>query len=144
MKRSNSYKPIIATVSFQQNRRLDLLTITHPKNMISTGKKVRVVVILSRIHPGETPASYVCQGKLYVWFTTSRNMDYGDCLIRHVCLRYLTISPFWLWLKVTLYVRLRVNFERSHSRSRNHHLSVNLDKLETTERFDVSLVAFTV
>ncbi|XP_046683364.1 cytosolic carboxypeptidase 6-like [Homalodisca vitripennis] len=44
-----------------QNRRLDLLTITHPKNMTS-GRKMRVVVILSRIHPGETPSSYVCQG----------------------------------------------------------------------------------
>ncbi|XP_054281359.1 cytosolic carboxypeptidase 6-like [Macrosteles quadrilineatus] len=48
-----------------QNRRLDLLTITHPKNMtknVTSGRKVRVVVILSRIHPGETPTSYVCQG----------------------------------------------------------------------------------
>ncbi|XP_068082108.1 cytosolic carboxypeptidase 6 [Anabrus simplex] len=57
-----------------QQRRLDLLTISHPNNlrtstmssgMASAGtgaKKPRVVVILSRIHPGESPTSFVCQG----------------------------------------------------------------------------------
>ncbi|XP_073993899.1 cytosolic carboxypeptidase 6-like isoform X2 [Rhodnius prolixus] len=44
-----------------QNRRVDLITITHPKNMVPEGKR-HVVVILSRVHPGESPASYVCQG----------------------------------------------------------------------------------
>ncbi|KAL1130117.1 hypothetical protein AAG570_013056 [Ranatra chinensis] len=46
-----------------QKRRLDLVTITHPKNMVAQqGNKVHVVVILARIHPGETPSSFVCQG----------------------------------------------------------------------------------
>nr|XP_018914679.1 PREDICTED: cytosolic carboxypeptidase 6 [Bemisia tabaci] len=44
-----------------QNRRLDLLTITHPKNMVAA-EKLRVIIILGRIHPGESPTSYVCQG----------------------------------------------------------------------------------
>ncbi|XP_024085692.1 cytosolic carboxypeptidase 6 [Cimex lectularius] len=44
-----------------QKRRVELVTITHPKNMSPNGK-VHVVVILSRVHPGESPASYVCQG----------------------------------------------------------------------------------
>ncbi|KAG8231731.1 hypothetical protein J437_LFUL011610 [Ladona fulva] len=43
-----------------QQRRLDMLTITHPQN-VKPDKKKRVVVILSRIHPGESPTSYVCQ-----------------------------------------------------------------------------------
>lgn len=48
---------------FQQNRRLDLVTITNPKNMKPT-EKVHVVVILGRVHGSETPSSYVCQGKI--------------------------------------------------------------------------------
>ncbi|XP_001639517.2 cytosolic carboxypeptidase 6 [Nematostella vectensis] len=44
-----------------QQRRLDLLTITSPDNMNSPLRK-RVVFITARIHPGETPSSYVCQG----------------------------------------------------------------------------------
>ncbi|XP_053326203.1 cytosolic carboxypeptidase 6 [Spea bombifrons] len=44
-----------------QQRRLDLLTITNPKNLES-GVEQRVVFITSRVHPGETPSSFVCQG----------------------------------------------------------------------------------
>jgi murein tripeptide amidase MpaA len=46
---------------FKQNKRLDLVTITNPKNMKPT-EKVHVVVILGRVHGSETPSSYVCQG----------------------------------------------------------------------------------
>ncbi|XP_071953635.1 cytosolic carboxypeptidase 6-like [Antedon mediterranea] len=44
-----------------QQRRLDLLTITKPENLAS-GVSQRVVFITARVHPGESPASYVCQG----------------------------------------------------------------------------------
>lgn len=46
---------------FKQNKRLDLITITNPKNMKPT-EKVHVVVILGRVHGSETPSSFVCQG----------------------------------------------------------------------------------
>lgn len=48
----------------KQNKRLDLVTITNPKNMNPT-EKVHVVVILGRVHGSETPSSYVCQGKTF-------------------------------------------------------------------------------
>nr|CAD7456842.1 unnamed protein product [Timema tahoe] len=54
------HRELLATTV--QQRRLDLVTITHPNNMTLGSKKQHVVVILSRIHPGESPASYVCQG----------------------------------------------------------------------------------
>ncbi|XP_063220353.1 cytosolic carboxypeptidase 6 [Bacillus rossius redtenbacheri] len=45
-----------------QQRRLDVVTVTHPSNMKLDGRKQHVVVLLGRIHPGESPASFVCQG----------------------------------------------------------------------------------
>jgi hypothetical protein len=51
-------------VHFQQQRRLDLLTITHPENLYPPeGQKQKMVFITSRVHPGETPSSFVCQGR---------------------------------------------------------------------------------
>ncbi|KAK2574061.1 Cytosolic carboxypeptidase 6 [Acropora cervicornis] len=44
-----------------QRKRLDLLTITSPENVKDDAKR-RVIFITARIHPGETPSSYVCQG----------------------------------------------------------------------------------
>ncbi|XP_049955104.1 cytosolic carboxypeptidase 6 [Schistocerca serialis cubense] len=55
------FKRELLATSVQQ-RRVDLLTITQPNNMTPGGKRQHVVVILSRIHPGESPTSYVCQG----------------------------------------------------------------------------------
>ncbi|XP_074120744.1 LOW QUALITY PROTEIN: cytosolic carboxypeptidase 6 [Sminthopsis crassicaudata] len=44
-----------------QQRQLDLLTITSPGNL-HDGAEQKVVFITGRIHPGETPSSFVCQG----------------------------------------------------------------------------------
>ncbi|CAH8589860.1 unnamed protein product [Schistosoma turkestanicum] len=45
-----------------QQRRLDLITITHPNNLNKTADRKRVIFVTARVHPGETPSSYVCQG----------------------------------------------------------------------------------
>ncbi|KAK9693031.1 Zinc carboxypeptidase [Popillia japonica] len=44
-----------------QKRKLDLITIGAPENM---NEKQRVIIILARVHPGESPSSFVCQGLL--------------------------------------------------------------------------------
>ncbi|XP_019904656.2 cytosolic carboxypeptidase 6 isoform X2 [Esox lucius] len=47
----------------QQQRRLDLLTITSPDPALQNPKKEKKLVVLTaRVHPGESPASFVCQG----------------------------------------------------------------------------------
>lgn len=49
----------------QQGRKLEMLTIDHVERSTKLEQKngIRVIVILVRSHPGESPASFVCQGK---------------------------------------------------------------------------------
>ncbi|KAI6650634.1 hypothetical protein LOD99_7684 [Oopsacas minuta] len=43
-----------------QQRSTHILTISSPSNLTATGQSI--VFITSRVHPGESPASFVCQG----------------------------------------------------------------------------------
>lgn len=43
-------------------RRIDVITITNPAN-VESSKKQRIVFILGRINPGDSPTSFACQGK---------------------------------------------------------------------------------
>ncbi|VDK81452.1 unnamed protein product [Dibothriocephalus latus] len=55
-------------------RRLDLLTITDPRNSNLFGlPKKRIVFVTARVHPGESPSSYVCQG-LIDFLTSSHSI----------------------------------------------------------------------
>ncbi|KAF6030990.1 AGBL4 [Bugula neritina] len=56
------YKRELLCYSVQQ-RRIDLLTITSAENT-RRNQKQRVVFITGRVHPGESPASFVCQGMI--------------------------------------------------------------------------------
>ncbi|XP_019764903.2 cytosolic carboxypeptidase 6 [Dendroctonus ponderosae] len=47
-----------------QSRRVDLITIGSLDPAPKSKAKRRIVFIMARIHPGETPASFVCQGLL--------------------------------------------------------------------------------
>lgn len=60
-RRTNYLQRDLLCLSIQQ-RNLDLLTITSPSNLTGQGKKHHMVFVTSRVHPGESPASLVCQG----------------------------------------------------------------------------------
>lgn len=54
------------TFTFQQQRKLDLITIDHLRKSrkIDSRNFLRVIVVLARTHPGESVTSFVCQGFL--------------------------------------------------------------------------------
>ena len=52
---------ICRLIVFQQQRRVDLLTISSADNT-KRGQRQKVVFLTARVHPGESPASFVCQG----------------------------------------------------------------------------------
>ncbi|XP_023290515.1 cytosolic carboxypeptidase 6 [Orussus abietinus] len=45
-----------------QKRKVDLLTVTGVPGSGAEDRPKRVVVVLARVHPGESPSSFVCQG----------------------------------------------------------------------------------
>jgi len=47
----------------QQKRRVDIVTICDDKHLSIDH---RIIFITARVHPGETPSSYVCHGQLMV------------------------------------------------------------------------------
>mmetsp|Transcript_66797 Transcript_66797/g.111893 ORF Transcript_66797/g.111893 Transcript_66797/m.111893 type:complete len:439 (-) Transcript_66797:1599-2915(-) len=47
-----------------QHRRIDLLTITSPQPLNDKKQTKRVIFITARVHPGESPASFMCHGLL--------------------------------------------------------------------------------
>ena len=47
-----------------QHRKLDLLTITSPQPLNDRGQSKKVIFITARVHPGESPASFMCHGLL--------------------------------------------------------------------------------
>lgn len=58
---------MILLLFYQQNRPVDLLTITNQATESDEETKPlrkKTVFIICRSHPGESPASIVCQGKV--------------------------------------------------------------------------------
>ncbi|KAL0486883.1 cytosolic carboxypeptidase [Acrasis kona] len=55
-----------------QMRKVDLLTITEPENLQATNSKPSIF-ITSRVHPGESPASFLCHG--FISFLVSNHPD---------------------------------------------------------------------
>ncbi|KAK6620228.1 hypothetical protein RUM44_006629 [Polyplax serrata] len=56
----------------KQMRRIDVITITNPAN-VESSKKQRIVFILGRINPGDSPTSFACQGKCILDFLVSNH-----------------------------------------------------------------------
>ncbi|XP_023327691.1 cytosolic carboxypeptidase 6 [Eurytemora carolleeae] len=102
---SNSYKFIhrdVLGLSVME-REIDLITISHPNNLLhriqhdgDNPRKVKVVFILGRVHPGETPSSFVIQG--FIDFLTSSH-EVAICLREHIVFKIVPmLNPVGVFL----------------------------------------------
>ncbi|XP_065563760.1 cytosolic carboxypeptidase 6-like isoform X2 [Artemia franciscana] len=60
-KRFSFFKREILTLTLHK-RNLDMITITNPRNLEQEDVKQKTVFIIARLHPGESPTSFVAQG----------------------------------------------------------------------------------
>lgn len=65
-----SHKVLCKTIL---NKNIDMLFITNPGSLEVKGFQKRTIVITSRIHPGETPASYMCEGLIDYLLSNDNN-----------------------------------------------------------------------
>lgn len=74
---------------FQQNRKIELITIDQVKKpeKIDSKNLIHVVVIIARINPGESPASFVCQG--FLEYLTIANHPISRTLREHVVFKII-------------------------------------------------------
>ena len=82
------------------DRPIDILTISDPANLATddnteegvkikdskSGKKIKVVFIMGRVHPGETPSSFVIQG--LIDFLVSQH-EIAACLREHIMFKII-------------------------------------------------------
>lgn len=73
----------------QQNRRLELITIDNVKKPERVDPKnlVRVIVVIARVHPGESPSSFVVQG--LIEFLASANHPISKILRENVVFKII-------------------------------------------------------
>lgn len=98
-----------------QQRRLELITFDEVKKpeMVEPGKNsIRVVVVLARVHPSESPASYVVQG--LIEFLAIANHPIAKLLRENVVFKILPMVIFHL-LKFINLGWITLNFELSLS-----------------------------
>ncbi|XP_063709238.1 cytosolic carboxypeptidase 6 [Culicoides brevitarsis] len=82
-----------------QNRRLELITIDNVKKPEKVDPKnlVRVIVIIARVHPGESPASFVVQGLLE--FLAANNHPISKILRENIVFKIIPmINPDGVFL----------------------------------------------
>lgn len=67
------------------NRNVDLLLIAEPGPVEVNGFKKRTIVITARVHPGESPSSYICEGLINFLLSN----EYHARLIRKYFIFYI-------------------------------------------------------